>query len=276
MSGPRQPLPPVVSGALIEIALILAGLVLLWRLAISPTARRERAIRLTPWDIRGIDFACFLSFIFMGAFLPSYLAAQYVAHLKVEPAVVTIVGAAFQNVGVLLGVFGFYALIGNRVGSRFGPFDFGRSLRTGLATFLVAFPVVEAVSLGWGFLLERMGVSTEKQELLRIFEGLDSPVLRDVFVALAILLVPPAEEIIFRGCLFRYFRTRLPRWVAILATSLLFASLHGAWISLLPLTALACIFCLAYERTGLIGTTIVAHALFNLNTVFLIVTGIGT
>ena len=40
--------------------------------------------------------------------------------------------------------------------------------------------------------------------------------------------------------------------------------------SLAPLVVLAVAFSLAYERTGHIGTAIVAHALFNLNTVILI------
>ena len=40
----------------------------------------------------------------------------------------------------------------------------------------------------------------------------------------------------------------------------------GGLPSLVPLIVLAVVFCLAYERTGTIGTTIVAHALFNLNT----------
>jgi membrane protease YdiL (CAAX protease family) len=95
--------------------------------------------------------------------------------------------------------------------------------------------------------------------------------------------VPAAEEILFRAGLFRYLRTRIPRWAAIGLTSALFGALHVSWgspmvglQSLLPLTALAVVFCLAYERTGLIGTTIVAHALFNLNTMFLVVSGIGS
>jgi uncharacterized protein len=61
-----------------------------------------------------------------------------------------------------------------------------------------------------------------------------------------------------------------------------FASLHiESWqtldgiSSLGPLLALAVIFSLAYERTGHIGTPIVAHALFNLNTVALILSGVG-
>ena len=38
---------------------------------------------------------------------------------------------------------------------------------------------------------------------------------------------------------------------------------------------LAVMFSLSYERTGKIGTPIVAHALFNLNTVLLILSGVG-
>jgi uncharacterized protein len=38
--------------------------------------------------------------------------------------------------------------------------------------------------------------------------------------------------------------------------------------------ALAVIFSLAYERTGQIGTAIVAHALFNFHTVLLILSGV--
>jgi len=43
-----------------------------------------------------------------------------------------------------------------------------------------------------------------------------------------------------------------------------------------PLFVLAVVFCLAYERTGRIETTIIAHALFNLNTFVLVAAGIGS
>jgi membrane protease YdiL (CAAX protease family) len=99
----------------------------------------------------------------------------------------------------------------------------------------------------------------------------------------ATVIVPFSEEILFRAGLFRYFRTRAPRWLSIVLTSALFGALHVSWgdhmaglPSLLPLFVLAIVFCLAYERTGRIGTTIVAHALFNLNTFVLVLAGIGS
>ena len=46
--------------------------------------------------------------------------------------------------------------------------------------------------------------------------------------------------------------------------------------SFIPLVTLAVVFALAYERTGNIGTTIVAHALFNLNAALLVLAGVDT
>jgi hypothetical protein len=147
----------------------------------------------------------------------------------------------------------------------------------------MAMPLVLATSSAWEFALQKLGLPDEKQELVSILESTSSVALRWLFVAVATFLVPAAEEILFRAGLFRYLRTRVPRWVAIGFTSALFGALHVAWgdhmaglPSLLPLIALAVVFCLAYERTGKIGTTIVAHACFNLNTMFLVVTGAGS
>jgi membrane protease YdiL (CAAX protease family) len=101
-------------------------------------------------------------------------------------------------------------------------------------------------------------------------------------MVLAIVMAPITEELVFRAGFFRYCRTRLPRWAALLVPSLLFASLHVNWSTLegltsfAPLVVLAIMFSLAYERTGNIGTAIVAHALFNLNTVILIFSGVDT
>jgi membrane protease YdiL (CAAX protease family) len=114
-----------------------------------------------------------------------------------------------------------------------------------------------------------------------MFANAESPWLFGTMLALAVVIAPLTEELVFRAGLFRYFRMRMPHGVALLVPALLFASLHVNWAtleglaSLLPLVALAVMFSLAYERTGQIGTSIVAHALFNLNTVVLILSGVG-
>ena len=81
-----------------------------------------------------------------------------------------------------------------------------------------------------------------------------------------------AEDL--RNGRFTYVRTRLPRWVALLLPAVLFAALHNDLGTFVPLVALAVVFSFAYERTGRIGTTIVAHALFNLNSALLVLAGV--
>ena len=98
-------------------------------------------------------------------------------------------------------------------------------------------------------------------------------------IVLAVVVAPLTEELVFRAGLFRFLRGRVPRWLALVGPSLVFAMLHVDWstlqglASLAPLVVLAVVFSLAYERTGHIGTPIVAHACFTLNTIFVILSG---
>jgi membrane protease YdiL (CAAX protease family) len=77
------------------------------------------------------------------------------------------------------------------------------------------------------------------------------------------VLAPIAEELYFRGYVFRtYFQARGP-WVAYGATSLLFATLHLNLPALLPILVLSLLLCFTYRKTGSIIPSIVGHALNN-------------
>jgi uncharacterized protein len=149
-------------------------------------------------------------------------------------------------------------------------------LKWGTLTFVVAMPLLSLTGFVWQELLQFSGIPIERQDLIGMFAHADSPVLLVVMLVLAIVMAPLTEELVFRAGLFRYLRTRLPRAAALLLPSLVFAGLHLNLASFAQLVVLAIVFSLAYERTGHIGTTIVAHALFNLNTIVLIFAGIGT
>jgi membrane protease YdiL (CAAX protease family) len=284
VSQPDELTRAAVAAIAIEIALPLCGLgLIVWRFLLGPGARARREARLAEWRLPPIDFGCFLCFGFLGATALSGTAGLAFRHVAMGADATAIVGYAAMEGGFLLGIAAFYGLFGARVRGAAGPPSLLAALKSGLATFLIAMPLVDAVNYASEFAITRMGFPNEKQEIVDIFENIHSPALRWLFVALAAFLVPAAEEILFRAGLFRYFRTRMPRWIAIGLTSALFGALHVAWgehlaglPSLLPLVALAVVFCLAYERTGMIGTTIVAHALFNLNSMFLVVAGIGS
>jgi membrane protease YdiL (CAAX protease family) len=266
-----------------EICLILCGAWLIWRKVLSPAAKAAFKMRLSEWRLLKIDFACFLCFAFVGATGLSAAAGFLLRNSHLGPDAMAVAGGAVMHLGVLLGLAGFFLMYGFRA-QLGGAVAFALpELRSGLATFLVALPLVDGASFAWEYLLGKAGLPVEKQDMVDILENTDSGVIKLSLVAVAVLLVPVTEEILFRAGLFRYFRTRAPRWAAILLSSLLFGALHVSWgdhfvglPSLAPLTVLAVVFCLAYERTGSIGTTIVAHALFNLNTFVLVVAGAGS
>ncbi len=67
-----------------------------------------------------------------------------------------------------------------------------------------------------------------------------------------------------------------PRWVAVLLPALIFAALHANLASFPQLVVLGVLFSLAYERTGNIAVPMLAHALFNLNTILLLLAGINS
>lgn len=67
-----------------------------------------------------------------------------------------------------------------------------------------------------------------------------------------------------------------PRWIALILPAAVFAALHVNLASFFPLLVLGVLFSLAYERTGRLIVPIVAHALFNLNTILLVLCGAST
>lgn len=90
-------------------------------------------------------------------------------------------------------------------------------------------------------------------------------------LVLAAVVVPPVEEIFFRGVLYRHLREMWGRFgtaisvvLSILISSLLFAALHPQGITFIPvLASLATAFAIARELTGSIWPGIIAHGISN-------------
>ena len=263
-----------------EIALFLVGLVALWRFVLSPAARAGSPPAPLPrWEVPLEKFVLFLLLVLCLPLCFGAAGGLILKHLALAGDAVTVFNGAAGQLGLLAGIALYRLVIDRTPGPRVtgGPGVFG----SGLATFLIAMPVVTAVNLASQYLMEQAGWPVEKQDLIGMFAHADSPGLLVTLIILATITAPLTEEWIFRAGLFRYLRTRVPRGVALVLPGLLFAALHVNWKSLAglaslpPLTLLAVIFSLAYERTGKIGTSMIAHALFNLNTIALIFSGVG-
>ncbi len=150
------------------------------------------------------------------------------------------------------------------------------AVSTGVATFLAALPAVYVVSALWQTLLDASGFPVAHQNIVEVFLGFNTPLTKILFTLVAVVLVPVNEEMIFRGGLFRGLLAAVPRRWAIGISALVFAAAHLDVTSFAPLVVLGAVFALAYERTGNIRTVIVAHALFNLNTLVGLLLGINS
>jgi uncharacterized protein len=266
-----------------EIALFVAGIGLILWLLFSPKGRGNLALRLAPWELPLVDFGCYAFFAILGFLVLSAVVGLVlrVVHLGADGT--QVLGGAVQDIGLLLGMGCFHLFYRGRSGRSDFRALLMPTLKSGAATFLIVMPLVTATEIAWTWLLTKLGLPVEDQDLMDILQNTNSGWLIVSLMAVATLIAPVAEELVFRGGLFRYFRTRAPRWIVIMATSLIFGALHVHWggkfeglPSFVPLVVLAVVFCAAYERTGLIGTTIVAHALFNLNTFVQVAAGFGS
>ena len=275
-----MPATPVnISVAVFEVLLLLLGVILLWRLVLRRSARiAARAnVALPPWSVSLSDFLLFAFLMVAGGLFSAFLSGLILARFTLPADTKTILNSAVFQLGLLIGPA---VLPLNLSHHPLLPAISGGVIRSGLCTFLIALPIVSLVNVAWQALLDFCGLPAEQQDLLRMFSQATEPALIVVMIVLATVIAPITEELLFRATLFRYLRTRVPRWVALLLPGVVFAALHVNWTnmdglaSFLPLVTLAVVFSIAFERTGRIGTAMVAHGLFNLHTIVLLLLGV--
>lgn len=258
----------------IEALIALAGLWTAWTFHFSLKARaRPLASVLRPWDAGVADIGLLVWVVLCGGLVLQMLGMAVTKHLGLSPEKAQVAAGAFFQFGMLAACLGF--IFTTRAGK---DYDVPRKglLLPGLLCFCVAVPTVFFVGFLWQSLLVKTGIPFKEQDLIGLFrETKDAPWLLFMGV-LAVIVAPLSEELIFRAGIFRFLRTRpgVPRWTAYAVSALLFGVLHLSTASFPQLVVLGLLFAYAYERTGNIGVPMLAHALFNGNTVILILAGV--
>ncbi|MDI1335993.1 MAG: CPBP family intramembrane metalloprotease [Lacunisphaera sp.] len=272
-----------------ELSLLLMGAYLVFRLTTNaaPRTRWLETNRLAAWSVTGVEFALFVLLIFGSGFIFQAAAQIFLkGYIAASPSrgglEIFIYGAAFHG-GSLLGWLLFPSV------RRSLHFDYGARpppevaapkpawpapFYQGVGTLLAALPMLIVFNLGWTTLLQKLGLPDEPQDLIAIFASTKSPVVLAGMLVVACGLAPLNEELIFRAGLYRFCRQRLGRNWALIVSGLCFGALHGNWASFLPLAVLGMGLAVAYEATGDIRVTVIAHGLFNLNTIVIVLSGL--
>lgn len=101
------------------------------------------------------------------------------------------------------------------------------------------------------------------QDIVEDLGADESTLLLVAGAVLVIAIAPVAEELFFRGFLYRVLRQRMAFWLAAAIDGVLFGLVHGSFVILPVLAFLGFLLCWTYERTGTLFVPIALHALNN-------------
>jgi membrane protease YdiL (CAAX protease family) len=197
----------------------------------------------------------------------------------VSPAISTVLGAEMARGALFPVSFAVLAAItllwvrvrypgrvGDLLGGRPTAADLGMGMVHGLAAFFV-------INMGIGFLLQTIARFTgadmpEVQQGLR--EAATDGLIGPVVIVSAVLVAPIAEELFFRGLLFRGLRGPLGAWPAIGISAFVFGLAHyeasnveGSLYALIVLATFGMHLAWVLDRRRSIAVPIVMHATFN-------------
>ncbi len=275
--------------AAFELTILFGGAGLLISILANERKRQRwlRTYAMPYWAISPSDFVVFAVIVFLAGLVTQGVAAQVFGKTIAASANKTgleifAYGAALHG-GFLVTVL-LFPSVRRRFQINLGPeppplryapaIPWSTVLRYAAGTLMVALPIIALLSLGWTALLRACGLPDEPQDLIGVFAQTKSAPVIAGMLLVACVLAPLSEELIFRAGLYRVIRQKLGRMPALLISALLFGALHQNWAGFLPLAVLGMLLALAYEATGSIRVPIIAHALFNLNTILIVLSGL--
>lgn len=128
---------------------------------------------------------------------------------------------------------------------------------------IVILPVAYLLQLESAVFMEKIHWIPKDEEAVKLLTGATSRASQIYLAIFTVVLVPVAEEFIFRGMLFPYIRQRgfpITAWVGV---SLFFALIHSDPAIFISLFVLSLALTWLYEVTDNLLAPIFAHSLFN-------------
>lgn len=223
-------------------------------------------------DMRWMDMLTLLALCFLAVFLAVTLIQLLTKALSIGGTEFAILANFAMQGSLILAICILREKLPATYGtplSRQNALPLGASLRYAAITFLKFLPIIWIVNLGVQSGLEMLGIKLEQQKPVKlILDTLQNSPLK--FAALtfgAVVMAPLAEELLFRGCIYRFLLGKTTMEGAALFSAALFAAIHYHLAAFLPLFFLGYLFARTYQVTGNIAAPICFHALFNATTI---------
>ncbi len=173
-----------------------------------------------------------------------------------------ILGGAMTYASVVIFLLGILVYRGAPVARVFGwdALPFGAALWRAALCLTAAYPLLMLVQV---MVYGASGGNVAPQDVVEFLQSAPSSRDRIAVLAMAVVVAPLAEEMIFRGYLYAVGKKYAGPFVSAVITSALFAVLHGHLASIPALFTLALCLTLSYERNGSLLVPVIMHALFN-------------
>lgn len=171
----------------------------------------------------------------------------------------------FFHVGAFLCVAWLLHREGTNWSRGFGLAEGGKAkpVLFGIITGLVATPAAMLLQRVMALSLQTVDMQPEVQQTVKMIQESVQMEQQVFYGFLAILFAPVTEELLFRGVFYQALKSRGYQRMAVWGTSLLFALVHYNVLTFIPLTFLALVFIMLYEKTGNLLAPIAAHSCFN-------------
>lgn len=115
----------------------------------------------------------------------------------------------------------------------------------------------------WGIVLQGLGVELPGSDIDPTTLLPSGALGIALTLAIACVLAPVAEELVFRGVLFPAVATRWGVRAGVIVSSALFAAVHVYLFAIPPIFVLAVVLARLYARSGTLWLPIAVHAFFN-------------
>lgn len=261
-------------------AILLAGCLFFWlrRWKLGPLEGGTRPLEPEhAWSTNWLDLMLVLWCGFMLHFGIALVIIRFVFPAGFDPGIEAMDGLEVSWFTILYSSSIQLAMLLSLLGARYAyklrffasPACKSPSL-VGLDRLLRYLPLVWIASVLSVWINQKLGISSGEQEAVTMMLRIHDPWKFLMMAALAIVAAPLLEEILFRGIVLRFLIGQTSKWVALFASSMLFALLHFNLDSLLPIAVLGFLLGKVYLDTGDLRTCIWMHTFFNTQSVLVL------
>ncbi|OHE74019.1 MAG: hypothetical protein A2007_04070 [Verrucomicrobia bacterium GWC2_42_7] len=242
---------------------------------------RQKVQCVTPWSISWLNFGIFMwAVLFLMLMVPNvavWILAKLGMNFNFYGWNEVVGGFATQ---LILCSFFIYLVVNKEdFYKRLGLFSQEKTwtlFRQAFYQLGVTLPLVWVSLLMWFGIMSfwsRIGYPVEQspQLLIKLMGEIHGVTFKVIVFIFAVVIAPITEELLFRGGIYRFLKGKINPLFALILSSLLFSCGHFSLTTFLPLFLLGMALGRIYEQTGDLRISIFMHALFNFNTIFLLI-----